>query len=846
MARRSSSSRRPIEAGFVSWHTLLVGTLPPMRRRRQTSRRLLERLEERLALSVSNFPVSNTNSSGPGSLPAEVALANAATNVALITFEASVFTTAKTITLAQTLTLNNTHSGVSIEIEGPAAGVTIAGGGSSSDFGVMTVSSGTTVILTGASSAAPLIVADGNQQSPGENGAGIDNSGNLVLSHAEVIENVSGLGEGGGIENDTRARLLVSDSTIAANVAGGTGGGLNNLGTATLADSIIANNELNSDGASGAGIENVGTLNVFNSAVFGNTTGNGGFQGGGALDNLLGTATVVDSTFANNITNSTGGAINNGAANLAVIDCTIFHNAAFSEAGGIENNNGGSLTLLSSIVTGNIVGPGHTDDDVDLSAQTQANHDLIGDSHGVQGAGLVDGKNGNIIGHAALLAPFGSYGGGTDTLALLPGSPALQTGGAMASLSANVTSSATTINVTALFTPPSPVLGQGYDILIGGEQMLVTAVSGSGTKFTLTVKRGDHGTTAATHSSGAGIFLPQDQRGVAMPPAGSTDIGAFQSRGFNVTVNSGDSPQSTPVSTAFAKPLAVTVTANDPNVPVNGGIITYTVHAGSHGGSATLTSTKATISGGQASVKATANGKADSYVVDASAVAGSAATFHLTNTPLSTKSVTLAATEGATFSGKVATFTDANSAENAAADFTATIVWGDGATSAGKITTVATGGFAVTGSHVYAEEGTHAVTVTVADNLGNHGTASSTAKIADAALKATAHTFTATEGKAFSGTVATVTDADPKGALGDYKATIVWGDGTTTAGTVTTLAGGGFAITGSHTYAATGTDTVKVTIADSGGSKVTADSTAKVSSASSVAAKDAVFSQLGG
>src|SRR5260221_14631462 len=97
-------------------------------------------------------------------------------------------------------------------------------------------------------------------------------------------------------------------------------------------------------------------------------------------------------------------------------------------------------------------------------------------------------------------------------------------------------------------------------------------------------------------------------------------------------------------------------------------------------------------------------------------------------------------------------------------------------------------------------------------------TANTTANIADAALSASANNISATEG-ASTGTltVAHFTDADPAGTLTDYTATITWGDGTTSAGTIVTNAGGGFDVQGSHTYAEEGTfNAMNVTVNDAG------------------------------
>jgi ELWxxDGT repeat protein len=75
-----------------------------------------------------------------------------------------------------------------------------------------------------------------------------------------------------------------------------------------------------------------------------------------------------------------------------------------------------------------------------------------------------------------------------------------------------------------------------------------------------------------------------------------------------------------------------------------------------------------------------------------------------------------------------------------------------------------------------------------------------------------------TEGAALSGTLATFTD--PAGsAAGHYTAVIDWGDGTTTAGTVT-ASGGRFSVAGTHAYRRYGLYTPRVTVRDDGGSAV--------------------------
>ena len=100
--------------------------------------------------------------------------------------------------------------------------------------------------------------------------------------------------------------------------------------------------------------------------------------------------------------------------------------------------------------------------------------------------------------------------------------------------------------------------------------------------------------------------------------------------------------------------------------------------------------------------------------------------------------------------------------------------------------------------------------------------------VADAALTAQSVPVGVTEGQSFSGTVASFTDADPSGALGDYQATIDWGDGNFGLGTVVVGLAGGFDVTATHTYAGRGPYTTTVTIHDQGGAAATVSGTVAV------------------
>ncbi len=100
---------------------------------------------------------------------------------------------------------------------------------------------------------------------------------------------------------------------------------------------------------------------------------------------------------------------------------------------------------------------------------------------------------------------------------------------------------------------------------------------------------------------------------------------------------SGGTPQSAYVNTAFATPLAVTVTDIYGN-PVAGQAVAFT--APSSGAGATLSTAASTNALGQTSVTATANGAIGSYAVTASVAGATGASFSLTNQPPSNLVVT--------------------------------------------------------------------------------------------------------------------------------------------------------------------------------------------------------------
>ena len=196
------------------------------------------------------------------------------------------------------------------------------------------------------------------------------------------------------------ATVAISSLTIANGaMTNDAGGGILNNGTLTLASSTVRGNSASGTGANGGGIANSGTLTLTNCTV----SGNSAINGGGLFNS--GTLTVINSTFALNSVQSQGGGIGLGA---------------------------GAATLTNALVDGNIRGASTPDDINGAVALTGGTNNVIG---GGGSGGLSDGTGGNSVGHPALLGPLAAYGSanGTQSFALLPGSPAIgggTTGGA--------------------------------------------------------------------------------------------------------------------------------------------------------------------------------------------------------------------------------------------------------------------------------------------------------------------------------------------------------------------------------------------------------------------------------
>jgi hypothetical protein len=195
-------------------------------------------------------------------------------------------------------------------------------------------------------------------------------------------------------------------------------------------------------------------------------------------------------------------------------------------------------------------------------------------------------------------------------------------------------------------------------------------------------------------------------------------------------------------------------------------------------------------------------------------------TATIADAPLSaTGPSALTLAEGAAIGTPVAHFTDTDTGPiPPVSHYSATISWGDGSSSAATVSGAGgAAGYDVTvGPHAF-EAGSYPLVVTITDIGGALATVTIPLTVLDAPLSATPAPPIGLGDEAFSGQLATFTDADPGANAAHYSAQILWGDGSASVGTIAAAAGGTFTVTGAHTYAISGTYAVTVLVRDSGG-----------------------------
>jgi hypothetical protein len=396
---------------------------------------------------------------------------------------------------------------------------------------VITISATGTISLL---SALPNIVQPMTINGPGANQLTVRRAATAAFSVFNISANTATTGFSG---------LTIRDGLTPTAFFDSFGGGIATSATLTINRCAVINNQAVTGG--GGVITRTGSSgHVFVDSLFSGNTGNS--QGGG-IDVQTSSVTMVNCTVSGNTTTgSGGGVVQFSGSSSRLFNCTLADNSAGTA--------GSLFAFNSTAIYRNTIFSGSTNQVSGTSTTTLSS---LGNNLCSDGTGNLNAA-GDLPNTNALLSSLGSFGGPTQTYALLPGSPAINAGN------------------NCVLTNSCPDNNFGFN-------------------------------------------LTADQRGIARAQQGTVDIGAFESRGFTMALSSGNN-QSTLINTNFANPLAVTVSSAN-SEPVDGGRVTFTppgsgASASVAGNPATLASgaatsgtvTANTLGGGPYTVAASARG----------------------------------------------------------------------------------------------------------------------------------------------------------------------------------------------------------------------------------------------
>ena len=453
----------------------------------------------------------------------------------------------------------------------------------------------------------------------------------------------------------------------------GDGGAIFTQGNLTLNACRIEN----SVSFGGGAIYNLNGILHLNSCMLDHNTAD--LDGGGALLNQ-GNAYLTDVTLSNNASSSEGGAISNVRGNLTATNVTIAGNRAISAigsgGGGIFNN--GWCLLINLTISNNTVSNGVGGgiyNSVTTSGVVNIGNSIVAKNlHSGSGpaspdvAGAFNALGFNLIG---------------------------QTGGSSGWTPSD--------HIGNSSTPLDPQIGSLANN--GGPVQTMLPLAGS----------------PALGAGATGLIptgVTTDARGLPRTVNGQIDIGAVEVgvkpsftivAGAAQTFNEGD--------------MAAQLQLGSFTDAIGKGPYTITVQWGN--GTADSLYSLSNIGPGPFNISIgigvpeEAQIKGDVFITDSSNhVSNKAALVYTVNdAKLTGTADTINAIAGAVFTGRLATFTDADPGATLA-DFSATITWGGGVVSAGVITQISANTFAVTGTNTYLDPNSYFYGITIKDAGG--------------------------------------------------------------------------------------------------------------------------------
>lgn len=264
---------------------------------------------------------------------------------------------------------------------------------------VILSASGATVTFAPALSAQTILLTNGQ----------LTVTKNLTIDASALPDGIilDGNANGRVFEVATNATVWLDSLTITNGNAIDFGGGIRSHGVLTLNRCTLVGNHATFGG--GAFNDNDGNrvLVVTNCLVLNNTA----VDGAGIYNYAGSLLWVWNSTFTgNSSTDGAGGAIRGYFGTVVGVNCTIVGNSASGPGGGIYSYEG-EATFTNSIIAANFAG---------------SLTNIAGPFSGIY----------NLTNGSPLLAPLGNYGGPTQTMPPLPGSPAIDAGLASGNLPA--------------------------------------------------------------------------------------------------------------------------------------------------------------------------------------------------------------------------------------------------------------------------------------------------------------------------------------------------------------------------------------------------------------------------